>query len=61
MLGFSFVLTCAVCHRVWVSGHERWRAYHAGDDLDAAAELVFYCPECAWREFCADHGSSELL
>jgi hypothetical protein len=25
--------------------------YHGGDDLDEPAELVFYCPECAEREF----------
>ena len=30
---------------------ERWCAYHAGDDLDEPAELVFYCPGCAEREF----------
>jgi predicted RNA-binding Zn-ribbon protein involved in translation (DUF1610 family) len=31
---------------------ERWRAYHVGDDLDEPADgIVFYCPECAEREF----------
>jgi len=35
----------------WLEGDERWRAYHTGDDLDELAELVFYCPECATREF----------
>jgi hypothetical protein len=30
---------------------ERWRAYHGGDELDEPAELAFYCPECAEREF----------
>jgi hypothetical protein len=30
---------------------QRWRAYHAGDDLDEPPELVFFCPECAEREF----------
>jgi hypothetical protein len=44
MLGLSFILTCAVCRRPWVSAVERWRAYHVGDDLDEPAELVFYCP-----------------
>jgi hypothetical protein len=28
---------------------DRWRAY-----LDTDDELVFYCPECAEREFGAD-------
>jgi hypothetical protein len=51
MLGLAFILTCSVCRRAWVKEGERWRAYHAGDDLDEPAELVFYCPECAEREF----------
>jgi hypothetical protein len=51
MLGLSFILTCAVCRRPWVSEDERWRAYHVGDDLDEPAEFVFYCPACAEREF----------
>jgi hypothetical protein len=33
---------------------ERWRAYLGGDDLDAPAELIFYCPDCAEREFGPD-------
>jgi hypothetical protein len=33
---------------------ERWRAYHVGDDLDEPAELAFFCPECAEREFGGD-------
>jgi hypothetical protein len=32
---------------VWLPGdEERWRAY-----LDTDSDLVFYCPECAEREF----------
>jgi hypothetical protein len=35
------------CLEVWLPGdEERWRAY-----LDTDDELVFYCPECAEREF----------
>jgi hypothetical protein len=30
------------------------RAYHVGDDLDEPADLVFYCSECAEREFGPD-------
>jgi hypothetical protein len=30
---------------------ERWRAYLGGDELDQPAELFFYCPTCAEREF----------
>jgi RNase P subunit RPR2 len=38
---------CAECHDVWLPGdEERWRAY-----LDTDSEIVFYCPECAEREF----------
>jgi hypothetical protein len=47
MLGISFLLTCAVCRRRWVSDDERWRAYHVGDDPTEPAELVFCCPDCA--------------
>ena len=37
----------AECLEVWLPGDEdRWRAY-----LDTDSELVFYCPECADREF----------
>ena len=51
MLGLLYVITCAVCRRPWVNDNERWRAYHAGNDLDEPAELVLYCPDCAEREF----------
>jgi hypothetical protein len=54
MLGLSFILTCAECRRPWVAAHERWRAYHGGDDLDEPAEVVFYCPECAASELDVD-------
>jgi hypothetical protein len=54
MLGLSFILICSVCRRPWLSDDERWRAYHADDDLDEPAELFFYCPDCADREFRAD-------
>jgi hypothetical protein len=44
--------TCAECERRWLpDDDERWRAYHGGDGLDEPAELVFYCPDSADREF----------
>jgi RNase P subunit RPR2 len=40
-------LECVECGKVWLpADDERWRAY-----LDTDDELVFYCPECAEREF----------
>jgi hypothetical protein len=52
LLGLSFILSCAECHRRSLPDDEqRWRAYHGGDDLDEPAELFFYCPDCAEREF----------
>jgi hypothetical protein len=36
----------------WLPADEaRWRAYLGADDLDEPPEVVFYCPECAEREF----------
>lgn len=44
--------SCAGCKAAWLpTAQERWRAYLGGDDLDEHGELVFYCPECAEREF----------
>ena len=41
----STPIRCQECPDVWRSG-ERWRAY-----ISEERELVFYCPECAEREF----------
>jgi hypothetical protein len=44
---------CQECSRVWLpSDRDRWRAYwiDAGDE----DELLFYCSDCAQREFAAD-------
>jgi hypothetical protein len=48
----ALIPRCAECeaHRP-PADEERWRAYLGGDDLDEPAELVFYCPDCAEREF----------
>ena len=43
----ALIPQCAECHRVWLPDDgDRWQAYFDADD-----ELVFYCPECAEREF----------
>ena len=40
---------CAECDARWLpADDERWRAYLTGD---VPAELAFYCPDCAEREF----------
>jgi hypothetical protein len=53
VLGLSFIITCGECHRRWLpDDDERWRAYlGVEEDIEEPAELVFYCPECAKREF----------
>jgi hypothetical protein len=52
MPGVTSITTCAECQRQCLSDDEdRWHAHLGGDDLDEPAELVFYCPECAEREF----------
>jgi hypothetical protein len=39
----------AECDALWLpADEERWRAYLTDDE---PAEIVFYCPECAEREF----------
>jgi hypothetical protein len=43
----ALIPRCAECGEVWLpADHDRWRAY-----LDTNDELIFYCPECANREF----------
>ncbi len=44
---------CAECKAVWLPADvERWQAHLGCDEhLDAPAEVVFYCPECADPEF----------
>jgi hypothetical protein len=44
--------SCAECGALWLpTDEERWSAYLGGNDLDEPGELVFYCPDCAVREF----------
>jgi len=46
---------CEECRLVWLPVNERrWRAYWIDDGPDE--KLLFYCTECAEREF----GSDEL-
>jgi hypothetical protein len=43
----ALIPRCAECGKVWLPVDEdRWRAYLDTDDV-----VVFYCPECAEREF----------
>jgi hypothetical protein len=40
---------CAECNARWLPADEkRWEAYLTDDE---PAEIVFYCPDCAEREF----------
>jgi hypothetical protein len=46
----ALIPQCIECLDVWLPiDDERWRAY-----LDTASEVVFYCPDCAEREFGPD-------
>jgi hypothetical protein len=45
---------CAERKAVWLPADERWKAYLGGDNVNEPPELVFYCPECAEREFGPD-------
>jgi len=41
---------CEECREVWLPGDaERWQAYWIDDGPED--RLVFYCPNCAGREF----------
>ena len=52
------LVQCAVCEAVWLpADEERWRAYLGSDTLDEPAELAFYCPDCAEREFGEESGA----
>ena|SRR5215211_4759934 len=48
----ALIPKCAECEAVWLpAAGERWLAHLGGDEFDEPAELVFYCPGCAEREF----------
>ena len=49
----ALITTCAECRRQWLpDDEERWRAYHGIEEhFDELAEVVFYCRNCADREF----------
>jgi hypothetical protein len=41
---------CEECRRLWLTANgERWQAYWIDDRSED--RLVFYCPDCAEREF----------
>jgi hypothetical protein len=43
----ALIPQCAECGEFWLpDDQERWSAY-----LDTDNEVVFYCPDCAGREF----------
>jgi hypothetical protein len=45
----ALIVRCAECEALWLpADEERWSAYLTDDE---PAEVVFYCPECALREF----------
>jgi hypothetical protein len=45
----ALIAHCAECDALWLpADEERWSAYLTDDE---PGELVFYCPECAKREF----------
>jgi len=49
----ALVPECTECGAQWLPGDlGRWHAYLGVDeDLDESAEVGFYCPDCAEREF----------
>jgi hypothetical protein len=45
----TLIPQCAECDARWLpADDERWSAYLTDDE---PAEVVFYCPDCAEREF----------
>jgi len=56
MRGVALIPICAECGGKWLpDDEERWQAYLGVEEhIDEPAELVFYCPECAEREFGGD-------
>jgi predicted RNA-binding Zn-ribbon protein involved in translation (DUF1610 family) len=50
--GVAIIPRCAECEAHWLpADDDRWHAHLGGDDLEEPAEVVFYCPDCAEREF----------
>jgi hypothetical protein len=49
MEGIALIPHCAECEARWLPvDEERWRAYLTDDEL---RDVIFYCPDCAEREF----------
>jgi hypothetical protein len=47
--GVAIIPTCEECGAAWLpTDDEPWSAYHADNKRP---QVVFYCPECAAREF----------
>ncbi len=51
--GVALIPTCQECQAAWLpADDERWRAYLGCDEnVDEVAEVFFYWPACAEREF----------
>jgi hypothetical protein len=48
----ALIPRCVECEAAWLpADEERWQAHRGGDDLDVPAEVFFYCPRWAEREF----------
>jgi hypothetical protein len=47
-------LVCCECDRRPAAGASGWRGYLVDLDDDGRDEVVFFCPDCAGREF-GDH------
>jgi hypothetical protein len=46
----ALIPQCAECGELWLAGEQdRWCRYVIDDGPDD--QLVFYCPDCAKREF----------
>jgi uncharacterized protein with PIN domain len=51
--GAAAILQCAECERPWLPvDAEQWSAYLTEDE---PPEVVFFCPDCAEREFGGNH------
>jgi DNA-directed RNA polymerase subunit M/transcription elongation factor TFIIS len=50
----TVILECAECGARWLPADEERCAHTSAAMIDEPAELIFYCPACAEREFSED-------
>jgi hypothetical protein len=50
------IALCEECRRIWLADQGRWQVHWIDDGPEE--KLVFYCMECAEREFGDRHGRS---